>query len=183
MALKMNLWSLTLVPGEHILLLVPPSCVADTPGQTYPLYVRRDFTITNAALGEDLRSNDGRSVVKVTHHPLPPNFGDSDSEFDSEIDSDIEIDSDEEQFELDTEEGFKLTPKKGKKAEEEVEEDEDDEEEDDEDEDDEEEDDDFSDDEVEETNVICALTAGRVSRSSTTLTEHLLFRTSRPVST
>jgi FK506-binding nuclear protein len=112
-----------------------------------------------------LRSADGRSVVKVTHHPLPPHFGeDSDSEIDSDVDIDDEEDS-EDEFELDQEEGFKLTPKKGKAAngdaieEDEDEEDELDDEEDSEDEDDE----DFDDDEpVEETNVICALTAGRV---------------------
>ena len=127
------------------------------------MYIRRDFVLTNAALGEDLRSNDGRSVVKVTHQPLPPHFGDdSDSEFDSDLDIDDDEELDEDEFELDEEEGFKLTPKPGKaEANGEVM-DEDDEEEEDDDEEDED-DEDFSDDEeVEETNVICSLTAGKV---------------------
>lgn len=149
-------------------------CVASSrSGEKIPIYIRHDFTITNAALGEELRSTDGRSVVKVTHHPLPPHFGeDSDSEIDSDIDIDDEEDDSEEEFELDQEEGFKLTPKKGKAANgDAIEEDEEDEDElDDEEDSDDEDDEDFDDDEpVEETNVICALTAGRVSSESVRL--------------
>jgi len=141
-------------------------------GEKYPMMIPRDFQITNAALGEELRSKDGRSVVKVTHHPIPPSAFDSDSEedSDSEIDSELEaelrdefdIDSDEEIEEDEEEDGPSEKPKAKvngvKKGEAEVDEEEDDEDED-------EEDDDYSidsDDEVEETNVICSLTAGKV---------------------
>lgn len=88
---------------------------------------------------------------------------DSDSEFDSDDDEELDEEDDEDaesQYELDVEEGFKLTPKKDKVNGDAIEED--DAEEDD-DEGDEDEDDDFSDDEVEETSVLCSLTAGRVS--------------------
>ncbi|OCF40808.1 FK506-binding protein 4 [Kwoniella heveanensis CBS 569] len=140
MAVKMNLWSLTLLPGEK-----------------YPIYVRRDFQITNAALGEDLKSADGRSVVKVTHNPIPSRALESDDEYDSEFDSefdDEELDSDLEGDELEDQE-------------EEEADDEDDEEMD---EDDEDDDSDFSEDEIEETNVICSLTAGKVEQSIVNLT-------------
>lgn len=139
------------------------------PGEKYPLYVKNDFQITNAALGDELRSADGRSVLKVTHVPVnPAMYDDSDSELDSD-DEDMMIgDSDldeEDQFELDVEEGFKEVEKKGKaNGDASMAEDDDDEEDDDEELDgDDDEDDDFSDDEEEVTNVICALTAGRVS--------------------
>ncbi|WVF73210.1 hypothetical protein IAT40_008029 [Kwoniella sp. CBS 6097] len=164
MAVKMNLWSLTLLPGEK-----------------YPIYVRRDFQITNAALGEDLKSADGRSVVKVTHNPIPSRALESDDEYDSEFDSefdDEELDSDLEGDELEDQEEeeaeVEVKPKAGKKAallaaaaaaaEEEDDEEMDDDEEDDED------DSDFSDDEIEETNVICSLTAGKVEQSIVNLT-------------
>lgn len=125
------------------------------------MYIRRDFQITNAALGEELRSKDGRSVIKVTHNPLPPFSDDSDSEFDSDIEIDDDEELDEDEFELDVEEGFKLTPKKGKAANGDAAASEEDDEE--EDSEDDEEDEDFDDDEeIEETNVICSLTAGRV---------------------
>ncbi|WVQ80674.1 FK506-binding protein 4 [Cryptococcus sp. DSM 104549] len=166
MAVKMNLWSLTLLPGER-----------------YPIYVRRDFQITNAALGEELRSADGRSVVKVSHNPIPAAALDSDysdSEFDSDddesLDSELEaelraefgdaMDEDEEE-EDEEEEKEAPKPKKGKKAEaaaEAEEEEEDDEEEDSEDESD------FSDEEIEETSVLCALTAGKIEQASLNLT-------------
>ena len=148
-------------------------------GETYPIYVQRDFVITNAALGEELRSSDGRSVIKVTHHPLPEDF------FDPESDS--ELDDEESEYELDDEEGFKSTPKKATENgiangvhaddedmddeeevddEDEAEVDKEDADEDDEDEEEEEEeeDSDYSDDGLLETSVICALTAGKVSR-------------------
>lgn len=110
--------------------------------------MRRDFQITNAALGEELRSKDGRSVVKVTHNPISPSLLESDDEW-SDEDEDEEILSEEDDGEMEVEE---VKQKKGKKAEK-VEE-----------EDSEEEDEDESDfeDELEETNVLCSLTAGKV---------------------
>jgi FK506-binding nuclear protein len=140
------------------------------PGETYPIYVKNDFQITNAALSDELRSADGRSVLKVTHVPVnPAMYDDSDSELDSD-DEDMMIGDDdlpeEDEFELDVEEGFKEVDKKTKGAKgaksadvsmATEEDDEDDEELDDD------EDDDFSDVEEEVTNVICALTAGKVS--------------------
>lgn len=143
------------------------------PGETYPMAVRKDFQITNAALGEELKDNNGRSVVKVTHEPLPSAFfeaSDSEDEYDSEIDGDLPSD----EFELDSEEGFKKI-RKDKEINGEVSEaaaaDEEDDEEDEDfegDEDDDEEDDededmsDLEDDELLETTVLCALTAGKV---------------------
>ncbi|WVR00378.1 hypothetical protein IAU59_007521 [Kwoniella sp. CBS 9459] len=166
MAVKMNLWSLTLLPGEK-----------------YPIYVRRDFQITNAALGEDLKSADGRSVVKVTHNPIPSRALESDDEYDSEFDSefdDEELDSDLEGDELEDQEEeeaeVEVKPKAGKKAAllaaaaAAAAEEEDDEEMDDEEDDDEDDDSDFSDDDIEETNVICSLTAGKVEQSIVNLT-------------
>lgn len=110
--------------------------------------MRRDFQITNAALGEELRSKDGRSVVKVTHNPISQSMLESDDEW-SDEDEDEEILSEEDDGEMEVEE---VKQKKGKKAEK-VEE-----------EDSEEEDEDESDfeDELEETNVLCSLTAGKV---------------------
>ncbi|ODN81712.1 FK506-binding protein 4 [Cryptococcus amylolentus CBS 6039] len=143
MSIKMNLWSMTLLPGE-----------------AQPVYVRRDFQITNAALGEELRSTDGRSVVKVTHSPIDPAmFDDSDSEFDSDFDG--EIDSDDEDDDEDMEEDEEKPAKKEKKvaaAEEEGD-----------DEEDSEEDSDFED-ELNETNVLCSLTAGKTEQASLNLT-------------
>lgn len=142
------------------------------------MYVRRDFQITNAALGEELRAESGRSVVKVTHNPINPAVFDSDSDSeDEELDSDLEAElrdefdldeedededeEDDEEEEVEAKVGKKVN---GKKADVDGEEDEDeDEHEDDEDEDDED-DEDFSDDEdVLETSVLCSLTAGKVS--------------------
>ncbi|KAK6909666.1 hypothetical protein I203_103687 [Kwoniella mangroviensis CBS 8507] len=158
MAVKMNLWSLTLLPGER-----------------YPLFVRRDFQITNVALGEELVSKDGRSVVKVTHNPIPSSALESDSEFDSdEYDSefdDEELDDEEDDEEEDDEEEEEK-PKAAKKADgvkkgevdAEMDEDEDSE------------DEDYSvddsdlDGEIEETNVITSLTAGRIEQATVNLT-------------
>ncbi|WWC64352.1 uncharacterized protein I303_106962 [Kwoniella dejecticola CBS 10117] len=161
MAVKMNLWSLTLIPGER-----------------YPLFVRRDFQITNVALGEELKSADGRSVIKVTHNPIPANALESDSEYDSEFDSefdDEEIDDeedDEEEDEDEEDEEPAAESKASKKLEEikNIVEDADM----DGDDDDEEDDEDFSDDEsdieIEETNVIASLTAGRTEQATVNLT-------------
>ncbi|OWZ47103.1 FK506-binding protein 4 [Cryptococcus neoformans c45] len=145
MPLAMNLWSLTLLPGQQ-----------------YPTYVRRDFQITNAALGEELRSKDGRSVVKVTHNPISPSLLESDDEWsdeDEDEDEDEEILSEEDVGEMEVEE---VKQKKGKKAEK-VEEEEEDSEEEDEDESD-------FEDELEETNVLCSLTAGKTEQASLNLT-------------
>lgn len=135
------------------------------------MYIRRDFQITNAALGEELRSKDGRSVVKVTHHPIPPAAlgSDSDSGYDSELDSD-----DDEDEELDDEEEQKEDqPKVNGHKEGKMEVDEDDE---DEDEDEDEDDEDFSDDEdVEETSVLCALTAGKVGCTFGSINDELIL--------
>ncbi|WWD19449.1 FK506-binding protein 4 [Kwoniella shandongensis] len=171
MAVKMNLWSLTLLPGEK-----------------YPIYVRRDFQITNAALGEELRSADGRSVIKVTHNPIPAGALDSDSddsdydsEDDEELDSEEEaalraeygLDSDDEDEEADEEE--KPKSKKAEKIEVDGEDEEDDDEEDSEDDDE-----DFED-ELEETSVLASLTAGKIEQASLNLTfvegEVVIFET------
>ena len=97
----------------------------------------------------------------MSHQPIPPSLFDDDS--DSEIDSDVEVDDSQDEFELDEVEGFKkvLNGKDGEDDEEMDDEDDDDDDEIDGDE--EEEDSDFSEDEVEETNVLCALTGGKVS--------------------
>ncbi|WRT70436.1 uncharacterized protein IL334_007434 [Kwoniella shivajii] len=150
MSVKMNLWSLTLIPGEK-----------------YPIYVRRDFQITNVALGEELASADGRSVIKVTHNPIPANALDSDSEFDSEeYDSefDEELDDEEEEEEEEKPKAVKANGiKKESASKAEDDEDMDDDEED-------SEDDDFSDIDIEETSVIAALTAGRTEQATVNLT-------------
>lgn len=120
--------------------------------------------MTNAALGEELKNPEGRSVVKVSHQPISP-FGD---DSDSEIDSDEELDDSQDEFELDEVEGFKkVLDGEDEGGDDEEMEDGDEDEEDDEEDDDEEDDEDdsdFSEDEVEETNVLCALTGGKVSR-------------------
>lgn len=144
------------------------------PGDKYPLYIQNDFTITNAALPEDLADANGRSVVKVTYHPINPallaDADDSDSEIDSEDFDDEDLEGLEDEFELDEDEGFKEVAKKAKvNGATEEEDDGEGEEEEDEDED-EDEDDDFSDDEPEVTNVICALTAGRTEQAQVNLT-------------
>ena len=143
------------------------------PGDKYPLYIRNDFTVTNAALGDELADANGRSVVKVTYHPINPALlgDDSDSEVDSEDFDDEDLEGLEDEFELDEDEGFKEVAKKAKangngagpNDVEESEEDEDDEE-------DDEDDDDFSDVEPEVTNVICSLTAGKTEQAQVNLT-------------
>ncbi|KAK8853036.1 hypothetical protein IAR55_003737 [Kwoniella newhampshirensis] len=185
MAVKMNLWSLTLLPGEK-----------------YPIYVRRDFQITNAALGEELRSADGRSVIKVTHNPIPAAALDSDSESDYDSEDDEELDSEEEaalraEYGLDSddddeEEDAEAEAKpKSKKAEKiEVDGEDEDSEEDENfeggsgDEEDSEDDSEFDsdlDDELEETSVLCSLTAGKIEQASLNLTfvegEVIVFET------
>ncbi|KAK4686814.1 FK506-binding nuclear protein, partial [Tremellales sp. Uapishka_1] len=147
MSIKMNLWSLTLLPGEK-----------------YPLYIRKDFTITNAALGEELVSETGRSVVKVTHSPIPPAAFDSDSdddEYDSELEDEMadefSLSSDEEEVE-----GGEVDVKVNGGDDAEGDDDEEDMDEDD--------DSDFSDDEVVETVVLCSLTAGKIEQASLNLT-------------
>lgn len=142
MTLAMNLWSLTLLPGQQ-----------------YPTYVRRDFQITNAALGEELRSKDGRSVVKVTHNPISQSMLESDDEW-SDDDEDEDVLSEEDDEEMEVED---VKQKKGKKVEKEEEEEE-------EEEDSEEEDEDDFEDELEETNVLCSLTAGKTEQASLNLT-------------
>lgn len=139
------------------------------------MHIRKDFQITNASLGEDLKDPNGRSVIKVTHEPLPSAFfEDSDSEDDEEYDSEIDGDLPSDEFKLDSEEGFKKVRKAvvngGSKVA--AGDDEDDEEEDDDfegaeddSEDDEDMSDDDEDDELMETTVLCALTAGKVSHT------------------
>ena len=157
MAVKLGLW----VSPTHLssLLQLIPQSLTLIPGEKYPLYVKRDFTITNAALSDDLASTTGRSVLKVTHNPVNPAIYDSDSEIDSDDEDMLDDMPEEDEFELDEVEGFKEVEKAVKKVNGDAEMKDDDEE----DEDEDEEDDDFSDDEVEVTNVICALTAGKVS--------------------
>ncbi|KIR68518.1 FK506-binding protein 4 [Cryptococcus bacillisporus CA1873] len=142
MTLAMNLWSLTLLPGQQ-----------------YPTYVRRDFQITNAALGEELRSKDGRSVVKVTHNPISQSMLESDDEWSDDDEGENEdVLSEEDDEEMEVED---VKQKKGKKVEKEEEEEE---------EDSEEEDEDDFEDELEETNVLCSLTAGKTEQASLNLT-------------
>lgn len=118
------------------------------------MFVRRDFQITNAALGEELRSKDGRSVIKVTHSPIPL-YPEDDS--DDEYDSDMVIGSDEED---DDEEDDEEKAEGAEGAE-----DEDDDEEDDEDEDS-----DYDELENQETSVLCSLTAGKTEQATLNLT-------------
>lgn len=121
-----------------------------------------------------MKSKDGRSVIKVTHEPLPAAFFEA-SDSEDEDDSDIEGDLPSDEFELDSEEGFKKI-EKGANGDAAVDEEDDEEDEDFEDEDgdeDEEDDDedmsDLEDDELLETTVLCALTAGRVSPQCETM--------------
>ena len=117
-----------------------------------------------------MKDNNGRSVIKVTHEPLPAAFFEaSDSEDD---DSDIEGDLPSDEFELDSEEGFRKIVKEAKEAQangdipaEDDDEDDDFEDDEDEDEDDEDMDSEDDDDELLETTVLCALTAGKVGLS------------------
>lgn len=121
-----------------------------------PVFVRRDFQITNAALGEELVSKDGRSVVKVTHSPIPLNFdGDSDDEY--EYDSDMVIGSDEEDDEEEEEAAAAAAAM----------EDDEDAEEGDSEEDSDDEEDPF---ENSEESVLCALTAGKIEQAQLNLT-------------
>jgi hypothetical protein len=59
--------------------------------------VPRDFTLTNAALAEDLADPSGRSVVKLTHEVIPASrFGqagedDEDEEDEEKEDDDVEM--------------------------------------------------------------------------------------------
>jgi FK506-binding nuclear protein len=116
-----------------------------------------------------LKDNNGRSVIKVTHEPLPAAFFEA-SDSEDEDDSDIEGDLPSDEFELDSEEGFRKIVKDAAEAAKNgdipAEDDEDEDFEDDEDEDDEDEDDEDmdseDDDELLETTVLAALTAGKV---------------------
>ncbi|CAK9784564.1 hypothetical protein CC85DRAFT_283016 [Cutaneotrichosporon oleaginosum] len=154
--LQLNLWSLTLEPGVPV-----------------PIYVRRDFQLTNAALAEELDSETARTVVKVTHSPIPQHIFDSDDEDDEYDEDDMVVGSDEESDEDD-----------------ELDEDEDDEMGEDEDEDDEDDsegsegsdDDDFED--VAEEIVLCALTPGRIEQAQLNITfiegELVILQTNGP---
>lgn len=127
-----NIQSLTLIPGEPI-----------------PLYVNRDFQITNAALAEDLQSETGRSVVKVTHNPISQSAFEEDSDFDS--------DEEDESFE-------------GPEGDDEEDSEDSEEQEGDDDEDDEDMDSDDDEDDLEETSVLCSLSAGKVEQAVLNLT-------------
>jgi FK506-binding nuclear protein len=128
------------------------------------VYVKRDFVITNAALGEELVDNSGRSVVKVTHQPINPDYFSDDSDYDSEDMSDDDIPSDlDELAEEDEEEAPAAKGGKKAAAADKIEVDEDDEEEDDEDYDSE-------DDTPHVEAVMCALTAGKIEQATINLT-------------
>ncbi|RXK39474.1 hypothetical protein M231_03307 [Tremella mesenterica] len=136
--------------------------------ETYRSYVRRDFQITNAALGEELASADGRSVVKLTYQNADlSDIDDLDSE-DESIDSDMAEELREE-FELSDDEmgedevikekkpkvnGVKSEAKAAKEEEE-----------------DSEGDDSFEDDEdILTTVALCSLTAGKIEQATVNLT-------------
>ncbi|KAJ9124844.1 hypothetical protein QFC24_002773 [Naganishia onofrii] len=127
------------------------------PGQKYPVMVTRDFRITNAALGEEIVDESGRSVVKITHQPVNPRDLADDSDSDSDFSDDE--DEDEEDEEVDMEKLMAaVNGKKGKKAsaeEEEVD-------------DDEEDDEDFEEDPV-ATAVVCSLLPGRIEQTQLNL--------------
>lgn len=131
------------------------------PGQSYPIMVQRDFKITNAALGEELADENGRSVVRITHQPVNPRDLADDSDSDSD-DFSFDDEDDEEEEEIDME---KLKAaingkngKKGKKAEEEDEEEDEDEED----------DEDFE--EPTATAIACSLIPGKIEQASLNLT-------------
>jgi hypothetical protein len=138
-----------------------------------------------------LKDNNGRSVIKVTHEPLPAAFFEA-SDSEDEDDSDIEGDLPSDEFELDSEEGFRKVVKDAAEAAKNgdipAEDDEDEDFEDDEDEDDEDEDDEDmdseDDDELLETTVLAALTAGKVRGNIAAVVDNeLTSRSSRPTST
>ena len=121
--------------------------------------VVRDFKITNAALGEEIADENGRSVVKIVHQPVNPRELADDSDSDDEFsDEDFE---DEEEEEVDME-ALKaaINGKKSKKAD--AAEEEDDEEE------DEEEDEDFEAD-AQTTAVLCSLIPGKIEQAQLNL--------------
>jgi FK506-binding nuclear protein len=94
------------------------------PGQPESVYVRRDFQITNVALGEELVDSNGRSVVKVTHSPINPVLLESDDEdsddedFDESEDEEDEEDESEDEVVQKTAKGGKKAAKEGKTVEE-----------------------------------------------------------------
>jgi FK506-binding nuclear protein len=152
--------SLTLIPGE----LTPPYSRTTTNTQQE----RPTPSLSERILGEDLKDNNGRSVIKVTHEPLPAAFFEA-SDSEDEDDSDMEGDLPSDEFELDSEEGFRKIVKDAAEAAKNgdipAEDDEDEDFEDDEDEDEDEDDEDMDsedDDELLETTVLAALTAGKV---------------------
>lgn len=123
--------------------------------------VQRDFKITNAALGEELADETGRSVVRITHQPVNPRDLADDSDSDDD-DFSFDDEDDEEEEEIDME---KLKAaingkngKKGKKAEEEDEEEDEDEED----------DEDFE--EPTATAIACSLIPGKIEQASLNLT-------------
>jgi FK506-binding nuclear protein len=141
------------------------------PGEPVPVYIRRDFQITNAALGEELADESARTVVKVTHSPIPLNMmGDSDDE---DYDDDMVVGSDEESDEDEEMEGEE-DEEESEEGDEEEEGDSDDDSEDDS-------EDDFG--EAEET-VLCALTPGKIEQAQLNLTfiqgEVVVFQVSGP---
>lgn len=121
--------------------------------------VARDFKITNAALGEEIVDENGRSVVKITHQPVNPRELADDSDSDDEFSDDEDLEDDEE---VDME-ALKaaINGKKGKKADA-ADEEEDDEEE------DEEEDEDFEAD-AQTTAVLCSLIPGKIEQAQLNL--------------
>jgi hypothetical protein len=75
-------------------------CVNILQGVETVISVPRDFTLTNAALGEDLADASGRSVLKLTHEVIPAKrFQDggyisgeeSEEEDEEEEDDDVEM--------------------------------------------------------------------------------------------
>lgn len=121
--------------------------------------VQRDFKITNAALGEEIVDETGRSVIKITHQPVNPRELADDSDSDDEFSSDDEDEDLGEDEEIDMAKlKAAMNGKKGKKAD--VEED-DEEEEDDEDED-------FEEDAT-STAVLCSLIPGKIEQAQLNL--------------
>jgi FK506-binding nuclear protein len=81
----------------------PPPWLLSPIGQAENILVRRDFQITNVALGEEIADVNSRSVIKVTHSPINPMLLESDDEEDSEFDDDEDEDDEEEEDEVDEE--------------------------------------------------------------------------------
>jgi hypothetical protein len=97
-------------------LLSPPHRHLELrPGQPESVYVRRDFQITNVALGEELTDSNGRSVVKVTHSPINPVLLESDDEDSDDEDFD-ESEDEEDEDEESQDEVVQKAAKGGKKA-------------------------------------------------------------------